>query len=298
MLSSIMSLLISQVRRHKAMLGPLLLHVAMLAFTVPVFAASSLPYADPDYLIDTWEVEEGLPENSATAMVQSSDGFLWFGTFNGLVRFDGVEFDVFRPSNTAGLPGAGVVNLHIDRSGRQWVSTYGGIATHHNGAWRSYGKEDGWVGDFARTFSEKQNGDLLITTFNGRLMEFSNGRFHALPDPPGDAGKGYAGHVDEDGHWWAIQSGFIGRWDGRQWVSMIGASSNRQETWGGKAIDGGLWLVQGQVLKKYQAGAEVHRIELPEALGGLWSVHEDGDGNVWICTYDKGVCREIGRAHV
>ncbi|HEY7118450.1 MAG TPA: PAS domain S-box protein, partial [Tepidisphaeraceae bacterium] len=44
---------------------------------------------DPVYLIDAWETDDGMPENSATAMVQIPDGYLWFGTFNGLVRFDG-----------------------------------------------------------------------------------------------------------------------------------------------------------------------------------------------------------------
>src|SRR4051812_43037506 len=41
--------------------------------------------------VTTWETEDGLPENSATSMVQTKDGYLWFGTFNGLVRFDGVK---------------------------------------------------------------------------------------------------------------------------------------------------------------------------------------------------------------
>ena len=43
------------------------------------------------WLIKAWQTEDGLHENSATAMVQSPDGYLWFGTFNGLVRFDGVH---------------------------------------------------------------------------------------------------------------------------------------------------------------------------------------------------------------
>jgi len=42
---------------------------------------------DPTYLIDTWETEDGLPQNTATAMVQTPDGYLWFGTFGGLGRF-------------------------------------------------------------------------------------------------------------------------------------------------------------------------------------------------------------------
>src|SRR6266702_6558358 len=81
------------------------------------FAARLTFTADPTYLIDTWETDDGLPENSATAMVQTRDGYLWFGTFNGLVRFDGLKFTVFDPGNTPQLPSAGIVNLHLDRSG-------------------------------------------------------------------------------------------------------------------------------------------------------------------------------------
>src|SRR5687767_14879989 len=51
--------------------------------------AASIP--DPDYLIDIWEVEQGLPQHTTTAMVQAPDGYLWFGTFGGLVRYDGVK---------------------------------------------------------------------------------------------------------------------------------------------------------------------------------------------------------------
>jgi ligand-binding sensor domain-containing protein len=47
---------------------------------------------DPNYLIDSWETEDGLPEDSATAIVQTPDGYIWLGTFDGLVRFNGVEF--------------------------------------------------------------------------------------------------------------------------------------------------------------------------------------------------------------
>src|SRR5690242_14480009 len=43
-----------------------------------------------EWLIKTWETADGLPENSATAIVQTREGYLWFGTFSGLVRFDGV----------------------------------------------------------------------------------------------------------------------------------------------------------------------------------------------------------------
>jgi len=47
------------------------------------------------YSFDVWQTEDGLPEHSVTAIVQTRDGYLWFGTYNGLVRFDGVRFKDF-----------------------------------------------------------------------------------------------------------------------------------------------------------------------------------------------------------
>lgn len=84
-------------------------------FALNALAARPSYRADPTYLIDTWETEDGLPGNSATAVVQTPDGYLWFGTFDGLVRFDGVKFKVLTPANTPQLPSAGIVNLHLDR---------------------------------------------------------------------------------------------------------------------------------------------------------------------------------------
>src|SRR5262245_35260486 len=55
-----------------------------------VAAGFSIP-TNEDYLIRSWETADGLPENSATSIAQTPDGYLWFGTFNGLVRFNGVE---------------------------------------------------------------------------------------------------------------------------------------------------------------------------------------------------------------
>src|SRR5215472_9803238 len=69
-----------------------------------VSAAERSAVQNTEWLIKSWQTDDGLPENSATAMVQTPDGYLWFGTFNGLVRFDGVKFTVFNPQNTPELP--------------------------------------------------------------------------------------------------------------------------------------------------------------------------------------------------
>jgi ligand-binding sensor domain-containing protein len=179
----------------------LALAVAMCCLVaIEIHAANPTFRSDPEYLIDTWETEDGLPENSATAMVQTPDGYLWFGTFNGLVRFDGMKFTVFDPANTPQLPSRAIINLHCDRSGRLWVSTSRGLAVWEGGGgqvasgkWRSLGTNDGWPSDYVRTFSERGNGDLLITTFYGQVFEFAGGRLAELPPPPGEPGKGVHG---------------------------------------------------------------------------------------------------------
>jgi hypothetical protein len=55
------------------------------------------------YVHDVWYAKDGLPQNSVHAIVQTRDGYLWFGTEEGLTRFDGVTFTVFDRSNTPAI---------------------------------------------------------------------------------------------------------------------------------------------------------------------------------------------------
>jgi PAS domain S-box-containing protein len=265
----------------------------VLALAADAHAGKPAFRADPEYVINSWETDEGLPENSATAMAQASDGYLWFGTFEGVVRFDGLRFTVFDPSNTPALPAAGVVNLHLDRAGRLWVSTLSGLAVREGERWRRIGVPDGWRGEFfVRTFAERGNGDLLVTTFDGRVVEVVGERMRVLPAPPGEPGKGYFGFADDAGQWWVRQHRFIGRWDGARWVSggdPGDAGANQVAT--APARDGGWWVLVGRDLCKRRGGTEVARRTLGEVVQGVWSMSEDAAGNVWICTFDRGLYR-------
>src|SRR5215472_3275799 len=70
-----------------------------------------------NYLTDVWTSENGLPDNSVTAIAQTPDGYLWIGTYNGLARFDGVRFVTFDPANTPALLHARVRGLYVDSGG-------------------------------------------------------------------------------------------------------------------------------------------------------------------------------------
>jgi hypothetical protein len=63
-------------------------------------------------ILHAWQVEQGLPQNSITAMLQTRDGYMWFATFGGLARFDGVRFTVFNHENTPAIEGNRFVELH------------------------------------------------------------------------------------------------------------------------------------------------------------------------------------------
>lgn len=281
-------------RRGTAVLGGLLL------LSVP---AGGQPSAspEPEYLVRAWETADGLPENSATAMVQTRDGYLWFGTFDGLVRFNGIGFTVLNPGNTPGLPSAGIVNLHLDARDRLWVSTYEGLAVREPDGerWRSLGAGQGWSGDFVRTFAERESGDMLLTSFHGRVFESVGDRLAELPPPPGEVGQGYLGGVDEDGSWWVVQNRFVGRWREGRWESMIQPPEMARDAVGcAPARGGGLWVLLGRDLLHVRRGETVSRRVLAEEPGGVWSMTEDGRGQVWIATHNRGVCRVDGQGGV
>lgn len=245
----------------------------------------------------TWETEQGLPENSANAVVQAPEGYLWFATFAGLVRFDGANFTVFNPATTPDLPSDGVVNLHIDQSGRLWVSTLKGLVWLEKGKWQRVVLPPEVPGDMAsvvRTFSERANGDLLLTMFAGPSLEYTAAGFRVLPPVSGDAKKGSLGVLDLDGQWWATQGNHLGRWDGQTWqpvtVPGVTGENSAEEVFCGPAQGGGFWVLRGQQLTRWQNGRVVETRDLPERPGGFWSLSEDRGHHVWICTYEDGVC--------
>src|SRR4051812_3730830 len=73
------------------------------------------------YRIDSWNVDNGIPQRSVNDILQTTDGFLWLTTFGGIVRYDGESFRVFNPGNTPGLRTSRVTRMFEDRSGNLWI---------------------------------------------------------------------------------------------------------------------------------------------------------------------------------
>jgi|ERR1051326_2430443 ligand-binding sensor domain-containing protein len=74
------------------------------------------------YRFDSWTNDNGLPAGSVNSILQTRDGYLWLATFDGLVRFDGLHFQVFNTGNTKGLRSGRFMFLYEDRAGSLWIS--------------------------------------------------------------------------------------------------------------------------------------------------------------------------------
>lgn len=89
---------------------------------------AQLSYAQP-YYFRHYQVENGLSNNAVLCSIQDRMGFMWFGTKDGLNRFDGYSFKSFHsdPDNPNGLGSNFIRTLCEDRTGKIWAGTDQGI---------------------------------------------------------------------------------------------------------------------------------------------------------------------------
>src|SRR5690606_28301557 len=90
-----------------------------------------------------WGMEEGLPHNLVQSLAQGSDGFLWIGTWEGVVRFNGRHFTVFDRQNTPGVELSGILSIVAEADGAMLFGTASnGVYRYHKGQWQPLGGED------------------------------------------------------------------------------------------------------------------------------------------------------------
>lgn len=80
-----------------------------------------------DYVVQQWNMQNGLPSQSLKSVVQDEQGYMWLGTQFGLSRFDGNTFTNYNTLNSDFLPSNGINKLLIDSLGYLWVGTKDGL---------------------------------------------------------------------------------------------------------------------------------------------------------------------------
>src|SRR5882757_503290 len=70
-----------------------------------------------------YTVNEGLPQNYLLGLAQDGAGFIWIGTKDGLARYDGYHFNIYRHGKDAAHTPAGnnITNLYTDHRGYVWI---------------------------------------------------------------------------------------------------------------------------------------------------------------------------------
>lgn len=85
-----------------------------------------LMWAQP-YTLRSLQVEDGLSQNMVYCVIQDQDDYIWIGTQNGLNRYDGNSFKVYKKTDGSGLFNDGVCSLNEDHDGNIWVGTIAGL---------------------------------------------------------------------------------------------------------------------------------------------------------------------------
>jgi signal transduction histidine kinase/ligand-binding sensor domain-containing protein/DNA-binding response OmpR family regulator len=243
------------------------------------------------YVVDNWQIQQGLPQNTVQALAQTRDGYLWLGTQEGLVRFDGARFVVFDPRNTPELASKVITALQVDRTGRLWVGTRAGVAifdgerfesqrslantliramakSQRDGVW--IGTESGIVhtagtaavpldsaelaGLKIRLLHEGKDGSLWISTEAHGTYRYASGRLEQIAPAPGASLHTRALHEDDDGTLW------------------LGTEQ------------GSLYTMRDRVLSR------VHT-DWNSGAASIRAVTRDRDGSLWVATYSGGLFR-------
>lgn len=110
-----------------------------------------------------------------SAITQTGDGALWFGTSRGLGRYIGGVTSAYGVEN--GLPDDYVVALLPTKDGRLWIGTRGGLAVFENGDLRSFKTADGIGSNSIRSLYEDADGVLWIGSYDGGLTRLKDGKF-------------------------------------------------------------------------------------------------------------------------
>jgi diguanylate cyclase (GGDEF)-like protein len=281
---------------------PLLLLLGWLLAAGPI----PLPALDPnlgldEYAVERYSTENGLPQSSVLAMVQTRDGYLWLGTYEGLARFDGLNFTVFDKSNTPEMESNGVRALAEDREGRLWVGTTAGLLRFSQGRFERFDKRHGLASHSILCLFQDRSGTLWAGSTGG-LHRWDGKRFQAFTSAQGLSSNYIAALADDGaGGLWIGTGHGLNRWrEGKIRVFLTGSGLTHNDI---RALfldpRGTLWIgTSGGGMLTYRSGSFTPLAEkLPS--NDIRAIFQDSHGVMWIGTNQEPVIRlQEGRVSV
>lgn len=249
------------------------------------------------YLLDSWPADV-LPAKGSVAIAQDANGYLWFGTHYGLLRFDGVRHRVFDRSTLSGLRSESVNALVVDLRGSLWVGTDDGLYRLEGNRAIAYdvpGRRDPLV--VADLFVDRSGG-LWVGTLEGlgQVRAEPEPHLHLLATLP----KKWVGGLTQGP-------------DGRVWMSVRDTGVFSLEPSSGElrheldgpelmrarnlAFDsrGTLWIASHLGLYRRPLGQELQAQDLGlDHAPHLIAVWVDANDAVWAGSHGDGLFRIVG----
>lgn len=260
----------------------------LLIFLFSVVAAVNGQTAsspNDEYLETIWTTEQGLPQNSVNAIIQSRDGYLWLGTFGGLARFDGIKFTTYNSGNTPGLKGNRILSLFEARDGTIWIGTQSGnVMTFKNGVGKTYTQADGLPEGLVWAINQDKDGTIWIAGRDG-AARFINGRFQNFTTADGlPALQVWAINPDEEGNLLFTVDGQFARFNGEKFVTAPNSASVTKDRWvaTSQRKSGGWWIGSGKQVGYFQNNVLNLSDFKDIPSGDLRTIFEDSRQNLWM----------------
>ncbi len=120
--------------------------------------------------------EDGLSNNTVFAIIQDNDGFMWFGTAEGLNRYDGYNFTIYKPDlfDSTTISDSWVTSIFQDSRGFIWVGTFGGGVNKYHKTSNQFlqfkhepGKKNTLCDNVVYSITETPEGNIWVGTNNG-----------------------------------------------------------------------------------------------------------------------------------
>jgi signal transduction histidine kinase/ligand-binding sensor domain-containing protein/ActR/RegA family two-component response regulator len=267
--------------------------VCLLAAVPPAAGQPAVRVPLKDYVGRAWNTGEGLPQSTVRTIAQTADGYLWAGTSEGLVRFDGARMAVFDRRSSPALPSPNITAL-LDTGGALWIGLKrdGVIRMHGAALDRWSGDAGGLPDDDVRALARTKDGSIWACTGKGlaRLTPAAS-RFASVP--LGDAGACRSLAAGADSSLWVGTSSGLSQVDGTEARTYPLTADGPP-----RGVTAVLPLPDGRVLAG--TGEELVRLAggrwdpLPDpALASLpvTALMTDDSGAVWIGSRDGGIVR-------
>lgn len=172
----------------KSVLATFVVFCVLFSLSVPLFAdqGEGVNVVDPIENVEgcsafLYDNTKGLPTSEANAIAETSDGFIWIGSYGGLIRYDGNTFERF--DSTTGI--ASVVSLFVDSREYLWIGTndHGAAVIDRVGNITMFVKEDGIPSASVRAFTEDASGNIYMATTKGVAVVDTENHLTVIDDP-------------------------------------------------------------------------------------------------------------------